>query len=143
MRRVTVGAHAGIGEGHAVTHLNDRRHFLQIDLVHDAVAGRDHIDVLERELGPVDEVEAVLVATEHLDRNARRKLERRLRCSAHLSDDLSRVHTPPSATPLRTTSGVLASVRPSKETSMEPTEAPAATGATRLWSRPKLAFSNA
>jgi hypothetical protein len=30
--------------------------------VHDAVARRDHVDVLERLLGPVDEVEAVFVA---------------------------------------------------------------------------------
>ncbi len=30
--------------------------------MHDAVAWRDHLDVLERLLGPVDEVEAILVA---------------------------------------------------------------------------------
>ncbi|MNP05728.1 hypothetical protein D3C76_976860 [compost metagenome] len=30
--------------------------------MHDAVAGRDHVDVLERGLGPLDEVEAILVA---------------------------------------------------------------------------------
>jgi len=38
------------------------RHLLQVDLVHDPVARRNHIDVLERLLGPVDEVEAVFVA---------------------------------------------------------------------------------
>ena len=31
--------------------------------MHDAVARRNHVDVLERELGPVDEVEAIFVAT--------------------------------------------------------------------------------
>ncbi|MCY1262184.1 hypothetical protein D9M70_104640 [compost metagenome] len=63
VRGVAVGADAGIREGHAVTHLDHRRHFLQVDLVHDAVARRDHVDVLERLLGPVDEVETVFVAT--------------------------------------------------------------------------------
>ena len=63
VRGVAVGADAGVGEGHAVTHLDHRRHFLQVDLVHDAVARRDHIHVLERLLGPVDEVETVFVAT--------------------------------------------------------------------------------
>ncbi|MNX72282.1 hypothetical protein D3C86_1036320 [compost metagenome] len=63
VRGVAVGADAGIREGHAVTHLDHRRHFLQVDLVHDAVARRDHVDVLERLLGPVDEVEAVFIAT--------------------------------------------------------------------------------
>jgi hypothetical protein len=43
-------------------HLDHRRHLLQVDLVHDAVARRDHVHVLERLLGPVDEVEAVFVA---------------------------------------------------------------------------------
>ncbi|KAF1053120.1 MAG: hypothetical protein GAK43_01589 [Stenotrophomonas maltophilia] len=62
VRGVRIGAHAGIGEGHAVAHLDHRAHFLQVDLVHDAVAGGDHIDVLERGLGPLDEVETVLVA---------------------------------------------------------------------------------
>ncbi|MNF35247.1 hypothetical protein D3C84_161100 [compost metagenome] len=63
VRGVAVGTDAGIREGHAVTHLDHRRHFLQVDLVHDAVARRDHVDVLERLLGPVDEVETVFVAT--------------------------------------------------------------------------------
>jgi hypothetical protein len=31
--------------------------------VHDAVAGLDHVHILERLLGPIDEVETVLVAT--------------------------------------------------------------------------------
>ena len=38
------------------------RHALQVDLVQDAVARRDHVDILEGLLGPVDEVEAVFVA---------------------------------------------------------------------------------
>ncbi|RMT58220.1 hypothetical protein ALP43_01621 [Pseudomonas azotoformans] len=63
VRRMAVGADTGIREGHAVTHLNHRGHFLQIDLVHDAVARRDHIDVLEGLFGPLDEVETVFVAT--------------------------------------------------------------------------------
>ncbi len=62
VRGVAVGAHAGIGEGHPVAHLHDRRHFLQIDLMHDPVARRNHVDVLERLLGPVDEVEPVFIA---------------------------------------------------------------------------------
>ncbi|MCY1358002.1 hypothetical protein D9M69_445180 [compost metagenome] len=62
VRGVRVGADAGVGEGHAIARLDHRAHLLQVDLVHDAVAGRDHVDVLERGLGPLDEVEAVLVA---------------------------------------------------------------------------------
>jgi hypothetical protein len=62
VRRVAVGAHQRIGKRHAVLRLDHRRHPLQVDLVHDAVARRNHLDVLERLLGPVDEVEAVLVA---------------------------------------------------------------------------------
>ncbi len=68
MRRVAVGAHQGIREGDLMTlligaRLDHRRHPLQIDLVHDAVARWDHVDVLEGLTRPVDEVEAVLVAT--------------------------------------------------------------------------------
>ena len=63
MRGVRVGADAGVGVGDAVLDTDHRRHLLQIDLVHDPVARRDHVDVLERALRPVDEVEPVLVAT--------------------------------------------------------------------------------
>ena len=42
--------------------MDHRRHPLQIDLVHDAVARRNDVHVLERLLRPVDEVEAVFVA---------------------------------------------------------------------------------
>ncbi|MNZ56608.1 hypothetical protein D3C78_745560 [compost metagenome] len=60
---VAVGADTGVRVGDAPVVVNDRRHLLQVDLVHDAVARLDHIDVLERLLGPVDEMEAVFVAT--------------------------------------------------------------------------------
>ena len=60
---VRVGTHAGIREGHAAARLDHRAHLLQVNLVHDAVTGRNHVDVLERGLGPLDEVETVLVTT--------------------------------------------------------------------------------
>ena len=60
---VTVGADAGVRERHAIAHLDHRGHFLQIDLVHDAVAGRYHVDVLESLFGPLDKVETVFIAT--------------------------------------------------------------------------------
>ena len=63
VRRVAVGADQRIREGDAVLRVDDRRHPLQVDLVHDPVAGGITSTLLERELGPVDEVEAVLVAT--------------------------------------------------------------------------------
>ena len=63
MRRVAVGTDAGIRKRDAITHLDHRRHFLQIDLMHDAVARRDHIDILEGRFGPVDEMKAVFIAT--------------------------------------------------------------------------------
>ena len=62
VRRVAVGAHECVREGDAILRVNDGRHPLQVDLVHDAVARRDHVDVGKRPLGPLDEVEAVLVA---------------------------------------------------------------------------------
>ncbi len=62
VRRVTVGADTGVREGHAVACLDHRRHLFQVDLVHDAVTGRDHVDVIEGAAGPVDEIEAVRVA---------------------------------------------------------------------------------
>ena len=63
MRRVRIGTDAGVGKGHTALHIDHRRHFLQIDLMHDPVARRNHVHVLERLLGPVDEVETILVAT--------------------------------------------------------------------------------
>ena len=62
VRGMAVGADQGIGEGHAVPRLDHRTHPLQIDLMHDAVAGRDHVDIVEGQLGPLDEVEAIGVA---------------------------------------------------------------------------------
>src|SRR5690606_34408484 len=68
VRRMAVGTHTGIREGDRVTVLiravlNHRRHLLQVDLVHDAVTGRNHVHVLERGAGPVDEMETVFVTT--------------------------------------------------------------------------------
>ncbi len=62
VRSMAVGAHQRVGEGHAVLGVDDRRHALQVDLVHDAVARRHDLDVAEGLLGPVDEMEAVFVA---------------------------------------------------------------------------------
>jgi hypothetical protein len=42
--------------------MDHRAHALQIDLVHDAVARRNHLHILEGSLAPVDEVKAVLIA---------------------------------------------------------------------------------
>jgi hypothetical protein len=62
-----------------------RRHPLQIDLMHDAVARRNDVHVLERPLGPVDEVETIFVAAifdrpvllrRHPSRNLRAPRER-------------------------------------------------------------------
>ncbi len=63
VRGVAVSAHAGIRVGDAMVAVHHRRHLLQVDLVHDAVTRLDHVDILERFLGPVDEVEAVLVTS--------------------------------------------------------------------------------
>ena len=82
MRRVAVGADAGIRERDAVDRVDHGRHLLQVDLVHDAVAGRDHVDVVERAACPLDEVKAVFVATV-LDRAV---LLERLRVEAAVLD---------------------------------------------------------
>ena len=60
---VTVGTHHGIREGYAVFGVNNRRHFFQVNLVHDAVAGRDHVHVFKRGFSPVNKVEAVIITT--------------------------------------------------------------------------------
>ena len=66
VRRMAVGAHAGIGKSDfpmsIILDVHDRRHLLQVDLVHDPVAGGDHVHVGEGLLGPLDEVESILVA---------------------------------------------------------------------------------
>src|SRR6185503_15366140 len=53
--------------------------------------------------------EFIVVAAEDLDRHVGRKLQQRLGQLAHFSADRSRDQTPPSATPVNTTSGALAS----------------------------------
>ena len=63
MRGVTVRAHKRVRKGDPVQRMHHRRHSLQIDLVHDAVAGRNHIHIFERALGPVDEVKTIFIAT--------------------------------------------------------------------------------
>ena len=63
MRRVAVGAHECVRESHAILRVNHRRHALQIDLVHDAVAGWDHLNIFERTLRPIDEMKTIFVAT--------------------------------------------------------------------------------
>ena len=62
MGRVTVGTHTGIGKGDTVTNLNDRRHFLQIDLVHDAVPGGYHIHITECRFAPLNKMETICIA---------------------------------------------------------------------------------
>ena len=63
MRSVTVCTDQCIWERYAILCMHNRRHTLQIDLVHDAVAWRNHIDVLEGFLGPVDKMKTVFVAS--------------------------------------------------------------------------------
>ena len=60
---VGIGTNTGIRESYAVTVLNNRRHFFQVDLVHDAVTGRNHINVFKRRFGPLNKVETVFVTT--------------------------------------------------------------------------------
>ena len=62
VRGMAVCAHASIGVGDAILYLNNRRHFFQIDLVHDTVACWNHIDVFKGSLCPVDKVKTVFVA---------------------------------------------------------------------------------
>ena len=63
-RRVGVGAHQGVGEGHAVAVLDDLGQVLQVDLVADAHVGRHHPERLEGLLAPLEELVALLVALE-------------------------------------------------------------------------------
>ena len=60
---VRIGAHAGVGEGDVIFYLNHGRHFFQVDLVHDAVACRNHVHIFKCGFGPVDKVETVFVTT--------------------------------------------------------------------------------
>ncbi len=61
-RRVRVRADEGIGEGHAVTVVDDGCQELEVDLVDDAGAGRDDPQVAERGLRPAQELVALAVA---------------------------------------------------------------------------------
>ena len=61
MRGVAISTDTGIWERNAVTHLNHRRHFFQVDLVHDAVTSRNHIHILKRGTCPINKVETVFV----------------------------------------------------------------------------------
>ena len=63
MRCMAIGTHTRIWVSHAMIVMNHRRHPLQINLVHDAVPRRDHIDVFECVLGPVNEMKTVFITT--------------------------------------------------------------------------------
>ena len=43
--------------------MDDRRHPLEVDLVHDPVARGDHINILEGCLSPIDEVKSIIIAS--------------------------------------------------------------------------------
>ena len=62
MGGVTVSTHTSIGKGNTVTDLNDRRHLLQIDLVHDAVPGGYHIHITECRFAPLNKMETICIA---------------------------------------------------------------------------------
>ena len=61
---VRVGAQAGVGVGDAVAGHHDPGQVLDVDLVHDAGAGRDHLELAERLLAPAQEAEPLAVALE-------------------------------------------------------------------------------
>src|SRR5690554_2259701 len=63
MGGVRVGTDTGVWEGNTVLNLYHTRHFLKVYLVHDAVSGRNNVDVIECGFGPVDKVETVFVTT--------------------------------------------------------------------------------
>ena len=58
-----VSTHTSIRECYAVFNLDNRRHFFQVDLVHNAVARRNHVHIFKCGFCPVDEVETVFVAS--------------------------------------------------------------------------------
>ena len=62
MRGMAVCSDQGVRKGNAIAVMNYRRHPLQVDLVHDAIARWDHIHILKGCLGPVNEVKTVIVA---------------------------------------------------------------------------------
>ena len=61
VRCMAVSTYQRIGESHAVARLNYRRHFLEIDLVHYAVAGLNHVDIPEGFFSPVNKMKTVIV----------------------------------------------------------------------------------
>jgi hypothetical protein len=63
-RRVAVGADERVGERDAVADLHDLGEVLEVDLVDDAGARRDDLEVVERLLAPLEELVALLVALE-------------------------------------------------------------------------------
>ena len=62
VRRVAVGADHGVGKSHAVLRVHHGRHLLEVNLVHNAITRRNHVDVFKSLFGPVDEVKTVVVA---------------------------------------------------------------------------------
>jgi hypothetical protein len=63
-RGVRVGADAGVGVGDAIAVHHDPGQVLDVHLVHDAGAGRDHLEPAERVLAPAQELEPLVVALE-------------------------------------------------------------------------------
>ena len=61
-RRVRVSAHAGVGVGQAVADHDGAGQALDVDLVDDAGARRDNLELLERRLPPAQELVALAVA---------------------------------------------------------------------------------
>ena len=61
MWRVAVCTHQRIGESHAIARLDYRRHLFEVDLVHNAVARLNHVNVLEGLFGPVNKMKTVVV----------------------------------------------------------------------------------
>ena len=61
-RRVRVGTDARVGVGDAVALHDDPREVLDVDLVHDAGARGDDLEVVERALAPTEELVALTVA---------------------------------------------------------------------------------
>ena len=59
---MAICSHKGVRKGDTVLCMYNGRHSFQIDLVHDAVARRNDVNVLERCFGPINEMEAVVVA---------------------------------------------------------------------------------
>jgi hypothetical protein len=59
-RGVRVGADAGVGVGDAIAVHHDPGEVLDVDLVHDAGARRDHLELAERVLAPAQELESLV-----------------------------------------------------------------------------------